>query len=74
MALEITVLQGFAYSSASAVGVTFIQETTPNGAAAVTRCRLSHYVTSRGGGYFYAPSIQYIEDIEKRSALVNTAP
>ena len=36
----------------------------------VTRFKLTHYATLRGGGYFFAPSIQYIENIEEISDLV----
>lgn len=39
----------------------------------VTRYRLTHYVALRGGGYFFAPSIQYVENIEEISTLTGTA-
>lgn len=40
---------------------------------AATQYRLTHYVALRGGGYFYAPSIQFIENIEEISTLTGAA-
>ena len=44
--------------------------TSPYGDAPLTRYRLTHYAVLRGGGYFFAPSLQYLENIEQISELV----